>query len=282
MTQFEYKKWVTENKYGIINEQNRYGISAVICDEYGQSTVVNITPDMPSTAQQETQYNSCVDNDCGYVCMCDEELSYYDSPLGMCATFCSMMYENNLFTGYIQGESNTLGQLQAQYDGYEIVNIGFDGSFLLEFDDYWCDDITTASLCDGFEAAIAPQSEAEFCEKCATMADAGVDTATIPNGEYCDCCKGGLEKRWTCTATGEKYVGYGPGMVPMGDAIPIGGTCVSSYGTVNADWPYATLGDCIDSGCDEPADPEGMPAVPDKGNKLKPLEEELTSEEEDK
>ena len=154
------------------------------------------------------------------------------------------MYENNLFTGYIQGESNTLGQQYVQYNGYEIVHIGYGAEFLQSFDNMWWDDI---SICDDFEATIAPQSEAEFCEKCVTMADAGVDTATIPNGEYCECCKGDLEKRWTCTATGIKYPGYGPGMTPMGNAIPIGGQCVSSFG--QPDWPYASLEECEAAGC---------------------------------
>ena len=255
-------------------------IDVTICDENGIATTVAITSDMEfgtsgDWTQQENVFNNYAESENGLICFCDEELSFYLSPSTNCAVFCTIMSNNNLLPGYIQGESNTLGQQYVQYDGYEVIAVNYGEEMQSNFNNNWCDEIPTGSICDDFEAAIAPQPEADFCEKCATMADAGVDTSTIPNGEYCECCKGDLVKRWTCTATGVKYPGYGPGMVPMGDAIPIGGTCVSSYGTINADWPYATLDECIEEGCAEPANPEGMIAPPDKGNKLKPLEEKL-------
>ena len=108
----------------------------------------------------------------------------------------------------------------------------------------------------------------------------------------CKCCMS-MEERWTCTATAVKYPGHysdtspstlamGPGATwqdnPMGDAIPIGGQCVSSFG--KPDWPYASLEECEAAGCGAdtdsgggitinpgPVNPAGMPTLSKNKNR---------------
>lgn len=144
----------------------------------------------------------------------------------------------------------------------------------------------TGSICGQFDEFVFSnyQSEVEFCTKCADYYDVYQADMGVPENEeyatWCNCCKGvGLPyqqnvgvissaKRWTCTATGEKPSGgYGPGMTPLGDMIPIGGQCVSSFS--QPDWPYASLEECEAAGCGaDGADPEGLTPPLDKGNNL--------------
>ena len=253
---FDYKKWVTENKYGSLNEQNGNVVLGYECPEvipFFNNTDYCVNSSSPEYGQW---VNTCCSDEgnipLGYTC--PENLPVFNPnpdqyPPNYCTNATSFS-QYSYFVNACCGEEGTSGEVDCHND---------------------------------FLPAIAPQSEAEFCEKCINLTDIGADPVTsMPNGEYCECCKRlELTKRWTCTATGIKYPGYGPGMTPMGNAIPIGGQCVSSFG--QPDWPYASLEECEAAGCGAdtqdgdggipvdpgPVSPEGIPPVPNKGNVLK-------------
>ena len=223
---FNSKKWITENKYGIINEQTG---SATGSASTGSASTGSASTGSASTGS----------------------VSYKPKPLK----------KRRLKKGLKEAKyiiKNIISERLVNEDPGDAACTDYLSQFpdtdveaiccpkCLQSQDSWgnCAEFCELECCrcdqHSLESEIGVEETIEFCTKCWS----GYYQNGVFDDDQCECCDP-LPLRWVCTDTATDYVGWDADFVGMGDGWEIGGTCVSAP---NPNFPYSSQEEC-EAGC---------------------------------
>ena len=147
-------------------------IPVYLCAGPGEAIEVTIGPNIATDPQQEEYMNSFLETGASFIGFCDPELTNYTNPLQTGAIVCSVLYDNNLFTGYIQ-------------DGYQVYAMNSSTS-LEDFENQFCPgtDESVAECADYPAACCLQQLYGQ--DVFGTTVPYGEEEVNVPSAEECE------------------------------------------------------------------------------------------------